>query len=294
MDYDLKKVLARVLVYEGGKVNDPRDPGGKTNQGVTQRTYTAWLRSQGRAVADVYAMPDADRDEIYKGEYWDQVRGDELPLGLDLVLFDGAVNSGPAQSIKWLQACLSGVAVDGVLGTKTLAVVQSYQGDGSINDLIASVCSHRLATLQRLSTWKYFGVGWHARIANVQKTAEAWVDQAPEPHNVDLSNFGGSSKANVSGVKPPMISQVTAHMTTGAAATATIATQTATQVQGLSDTFGWIKYVFGSLTLLSVGAGIVAMFASKAHDAAIAGTATAVVNLDADNQAGMNVTKAVA
>jgi lysozyme family protein len=294
MQENFAKALARILVYEGGKVNDPHDPGGKTNQGITARTYNAWLRSQGKTPMDVYNIPDASRDAIYKSEYWDRISGDELPTGLDLVVFDAAVNSGPAQATKWLQACLYGIQVDGVLGAKTLDAIAGCKGDGAIDDLIASVCSHRLATLQRLSTWPRYGVGWHARIANVQKTAEAWVDSAPEPFTPDLSTFGGQAKANVGGVKPPMISQITAHMTTGAAATATIATQTATQVQVVGDTFGWIKYAFGGLTLLSVVAGLVAMFSSKAHDAAVAGTATAVVNLDADNQAGMNVTKAAA
>lgn len=287
MKDDFDKALARILVYEGGKVNDPQDPGGKTNQGVTQRTYNAWMRQQGKMPLDVYNIPDASRDAIYKGEYWDQIQGDVLPVGLDLVVFDAAVNSGPGQATKWLQACLVGIDVDGVLGTKTLDAVAGLKGDGAIDDLIQTYCAHRLATLQRLKTWPRFGVGWHARIANVMKTAMAWLDSAPEPQTPDLSQAGGSAKANVTNIKPPIISQITAHMTTAATGTGTVAAQTAQQIQGLGDTFAWVKYVLGGLTVLGVIAGLVALLASKAHDAAVAGTATATVDLEADSKVGI-------
>ena len=86
------KALPRELVYEGGKVDDPRDPGGRTNQGVTQATYDAYRRTLGLASQDVYAMGDSERDAIYKGMYWDRDDGDALPVGLDFVVFDAGVN----------------------------------------------------------------------------------------------------------------------------------------------------------------------------------------------------------
>lgn len=284
MQDNFQRALARVLVYEGGRANNPADPGGKTNQGITQRTYNAWLRNQNKLPLDVYNIPDAARDAIYKTEYWDQVRGDDLPMGLDLVVFDAAVNSGPGQAIKWLQACLIGVDVDGTLGTKTLDAIAACKGDGAMDDLIQSYCAHRLATLQHLKTWPVFGVGWHARIANVMKTALAWLDQASEPAKPDLSAAGGASKANVTTIKPPVISQVTAHMSTAATGAGTIAAQAAQQIQPVADTFAWVKYVLGGLTLVGVAAGLVALFATKAHDAAAAGTATATVDLEADSK----------
>src|SRR4051794_37391096 len=100
---DFARSLVRVLAYEGGEVNNSRDPGGKTNQGITQRTYSAWLSSRDEPNADVYAIPAAARDEIYETEYWDRIRGDDLPDGLDLCVFDAAVNSGVGQAGKWLQ-----------------------------------------------------------------------------------------------------------------------------------------------------------------------------------------------
>ncbi len=286
MQQNFQKALARVLQYEGGKVNDPHDPGGKTNQGITQRTYSAWLRSQGKPTADVFTMPDADRDAIYKSEYWDMVSGDQLPAGLDLVVFDASVNSGAAQAVKWLQSSLGSAytgAIDGILGAKTLDALTASSATTD-DALIEGVCSRRLAMLKRLTTWKYFGTGWSARIANVQKTALAWADAGPEPLMVDLSSVGGQAKAQLSDLKPPVVSQITAHMATAATGTGTVAAQAATQVQSLQDTFSWVKYVFGGLTLLSVGAGIVALLATQLNTAVTSGTATAEVDLEADTK----------
>ena len=282
MEADFSTSMPRILVYEGGKVNDPYDPGGKTNQGITQSTFSSWLRQNGQPVRDVYMITPGERDTIYKNEYWDRVQGDKLQTGLDFVVFDAAVNSGPSQAIKWLQACLPNVGVDGVLGAKTLDVLATYADADMVVSLVEDYCSHRLATLQRLKTWPRYGKGWNARIANGQKTAISWIDTAPEPQLVDLGGIG-SAKGNVNGIKPPMISQVTTHLATGATATATAASSAATQVQAISSTWTWVPYLFGALTLLGILAGLVATFAQKAADAALAGTAKAVVDLEADN-----------
>ena len=280
---DYGKALARVLVYEGGKVDDARDPGGRTNQGVTQRTYNAWRRSQGLPQQDVYAMADAERDAIYKHSYWGVARGDDLPVGVDLVVFDAAVNSGAGQAVKWLQAALGDHyqgQLDGVLGDKTLQAVQDF---GDEVDLVQEICSRRLATLQRLKTWTTFGKGWSARIANVQKTACSWIDSAPAVDAVDVSTVQGQQKAVVAGnLKDPAVSQVAAHLTTAATSAGAIASQTAQQITPLQDTFGWLKWVFGGLTLGAVVLGVVAKVSADAKTAAEKGTARATVDLEAD------------
>ena len=277
------KALARVLVYEGGKVDDPADPGGRTNQGVTQRTYDAWRRSKRLSTQDVYLMADGERDAIYDGEYWVPIRGDELPVGLDFCVFDAGVNSGVGQAARWLQTALGDHytgAADGVIGTKTMQAVADFT---DVDELIVAYCSRRLATLERLSTWSEFGAGWHARIANVQKTACAWNDAAPEPAAVDVTSAGGHKKAPVSGnLKSPPMSQITAHITTAATGGATIASQTAQQITPLQDTFAWLKWVFGGLTLGAIVLGVIAKISADAKDAAEKGTATSKVNIDAD------------
>jgi lysozyme family protein len=285
MQSNYLNALSRVLTYEGGEVNDPRDPGGKTNQGITQSTFTAYLRSKSMPYRDVFTMTDDERDDIYETQYWNAVQGAKLPAGVDLVVFDGAVNSGPAQSIKWLQSALGhGLVADGVLGAKTLEILDPLMNENSADMLIRNICSRRLAFCQSLSTWSTFGQGWSARIANVQKTALLWEMGAHSsaPLAPDLSGVKGNAKAPVSQIKPPVVAQVEANIITGASAVATIATQAAQSAQPFVVTFAWAEYVFGALTLVGMGAGVIAFFASKAHDRAVAGTATAEVDPRAD------------
>ena len=284
MKDDFLQSLARVLVYEGGKADNPNDPGGRTNQGVTQATYAAYRRSKGLPYRDVYLMENGERDDIYQSMYWTPARGDELPVGVDLCVFDAAVNSGLGRAVKWLQAALGDHytgQLDGVIGTKTMLAVSDF---GDPDALVMAYCSRRLATLQQLTTWKYFGVGWAARIANVQKTACAWIGGAPEPPAVNVTVAGGHNKAPVSTgvIKGPAVSQIAAHVGTAATSAGTIASQTAQQLTSLQELFANMKYVFAGLTVLTVILGIVAKIAMDAKAAAESGTATSEVNLDAD------------
>ena len=80
--------LAFTLKYEGGKSNDPRDPGGRTMEGVTQATYDASHEKKALGLRDVFTMGAAERDEIYRNEYWNAVNGDRLRAGEDLCVFD--------------------------------------------------------------------------------------------------------------------------------------------------------------------------------------------------------------
>lgn len=168
------KSLPPVLVYEGGKVDDPRDPGGRTNQGVIQRVYDSWRKAKGEPPRDVYLMTDDERNAIFRSQFWDAVQGDKLPAGVDFCVFDGAVNSGPKQSIKWLQRAV-GVDADGVLGAVTLAAVVAAEPLA----LIDRIVDRREAFLEALKTFKTFGTGWLRRTAQVRKLAKQMVS-APQ------------------------------------------------------------------------------------------------------------------
>lgn len=164
-------VLPPVLVHEGGKADNPNDPGGRTNQGVTQRTFTAWLASKGRPSRDVFGMTTAERDTIYRELYWNVIQGDRLGAGLDYTIMDGAVNSGPKQAVKWLQRALGRYytgSIDGVIGNLTISAVQSYPNPEA---LINAVMDRRLAFLQALKTWKHFSKGWTRRVSEVRTDA---------------------------------------------------------------------------------------------------------------------------
>lgn len=168
--------LARVLVHEGGYVNHPEDPGGATMKGVTQAVYNRWRQRQGLGTQSVRNITDGELRAIYKVQYWDAIRGDDLPEGLDYVAFDFAVNSGASRPAKFLQRMV-GVPVDGVIGEITLAAIRKR----STAELVAALCDQRLAWLRTLRTWKTFGKGWENRVVDAKAAGLAMARSAPVP-----------------------------------------------------------------------------------------------------------------
>lgn len=162
--------LAEVLKHEGGYVDHPDDPGGATNMGITHATLAAW---RGKAVtkADVKALQRAEVASIYRSRYWLPVNGDALPPGVDLVLFDFAVNSGPARAVKTLQRVL-GVTQDGAIGPVTMAALKASPGPVTV---IMDMSDARMAFLKSLKTWPTFGRGWTRRVDEVEAAAMAVV-----------------------------------------------------------------------------------------------------------------------
>jgi lysozyme family protein len=172
---EFAKTLPLILGYEGGKVDDPRDPGGRTNKGITQSTYDAYLQGGKRQEQSVFLITDVEVTAIYRQLYWNKIAGDSLPLGLGLAVFDAAVNSGVFRASVWLQEALIPAYkgnIDGQIGPETLQAIQTH---GDTPTLIAAFCGRRLDLLKRLPTWPTFGKGWSARVANVWATAVAWT-----------------------------------------------------------------------------------------------------------------------
>ncbi len=155
--------------FEGGYVDDPHDPGGATLKGVTQVTYSAWLKEHGRPNAPVRYASDADIQAIYREYFWNPVRGDDIYDGLDLVIVDTGWGSGTHTAIRLLQESL-GVAADGKFGPGTLAALDAHFGSAQ---LIDDVCNRRMAFFRSLSTWRYFGRGWTVRLNGIQAKALA-------------------------------------------------------------------------------------------------------------------------
>ena len=124
MKDNFDKCLQLVLKHEGGYVNHPNDPGGMTNYGVTKKVYEKYL---GKEVTetDMKDMSLEHVGEIYKKKYWDKVRGDDLPSGLDWAVFDFAVNAGVSRAAKVLQGFIA-TSVDGVIGSGTLKAIDNY------------------------------------------------------------------------------------------------------------------------------------------------------------------------
>jgi hypothetical protein len=162
MKDNFQKSLAAVLVHEGGYVFNKLDPGGMTNLGCTK---AVWEEHCGHPVDEkvMRGLTPDDVAPLYKTKYWDKVKGDDLPAGVDYVVFDAAINSGPGRAVKWLQACV-GVEVDGSLGPKSLAAVKAFDP----KHLISDYSKRRLSFLMDLPTWDTFGKGWTRRVNEVE------------------------------------------------------------------------------------------------------------------------------
>ncbi len=162
--------LAAVLHHEGGFVNHPKDPGGMTNLGCTKKVWEEWV---GHEVDEktMRNLTPADVAPLYKAKYWDKVRGDDLPSGVDYVVFDAAINSGPGRAAKWLQQTVD-VAIDGAIGPGTLRAVNSIPAA----EIVEKYQQIRLEFLKALPTWDTFGKGWGRRVQEVQVAAAGMVD----------------------------------------------------------------------------------------------------------------------
>jgi uncharacterized protein (TIGR02594 family) len=169
------EALERVLVHEGGYTNHPSDPGGPTNWGITIHDARAHWKKDATA-ADVRGMPLAVAKQIYRSKYWDALRCDDLPAGVDYTVFDYGVNSGIGRAGKVLQR-LVGTDVDGEIGPKTIAATET----ANAAQVIEKICDERLAFLQGLGTWSVFGKGWGRRVREVRAAALKMAAAKPAP-----------------------------------------------------------------------------------------------------------------
>ena len=149
--------FAALVAHEGDFADLEDDPGGKTRFGVTE----AVARAAGYG-GDMRELPLSLAKTIYRSQYWEAVRGDDLPEGIRYYVFDAAAASGVRQSVLWLQRAL-GVAADGVLGPVTLAAARAANPD----KLKARLLSQRLRFMAGLSNWPSFSRGWSRRVADL-------------------------------------------------------------------------------------------------------------------------------
>lgn len=142
----LQIALKLTLQFEGGKVNNPKDPGGKTNYGITQNTYNSWLRGQHKVWRDVYYISMAEVEEIYKTRYWDKAGCDKFALPLAVARFDTAVNYGTASSI--LRSSPASMATRSWIEQKREAI---------------ALCDRRIRQRYASRNYSTFGKGWLRR-----------------------------------------------------------------------------------------------------------------------------------
>ena len=148
MQQNYNYALQQVLKSEGGYTNDPRDPGGPTNFGITIADYRMYVNKNATA-NDIKNMHLADAQSIYRSKYWNALGCDALPSGVDYCVFDYGVNSGIGRARK----------------------VWNKVKTSDPKETINAICDERLKFLQSLSTWSHFGKGWGARVASVRQNS---------------------------------------------------------------------------------------------------------------------------
>ena len=169
MKHNWEKSLEVILHHEGGYVNHPKDPGGETNMGVTKRVYEDFGGTK-----DMKELTKEDVEPIYKKNYWDRVKGDDLPDGLDLMIFDFAVNAGTGRAAKFIQKLVN-TTVDGGIGPNTLGKIKEYVVTYGIEETITSYALMRQNYYESLSTFDTFGRGWTRRVSEVTEKAKEWI-----------------------------------------------------------------------------------------------------------------------
>jgi lysozyme family protein len=158
------RAFEHVVGIEGGYVNDPRDPGGKTKFGISDRQDgkidgKVDIDRDGKGDAPVEELTLEQAKVIYHDLYWKPARCDDLPWPLSLFVFDAAVNQGVGTAIKLLQKTL-GVAQDGVIGNNTLAAIRkAKQGE-----LCALYLADRALRYTGTRNFDIYGRGWLKRL----------------------------------------------------------------------------------------------------------------------------------
>lgn len=154
-----------IFKHEGGYVNDPRDAGGETKYGISKRAYPT---------LDIANLTKAQAGEVYFRDYWQKIKGDQLPQAVALFVFDTAVNMGVRRAAKHLQK-LCKATPDGVIGPMTLdAVTKSFEKDPYA--LLEGLYSLRQNLYERLKTFPVYGKGWSRRNIETLEEAIKWIE----------------------------------------------------------------------------------------------------------------------
>ena len=168
MKKNFKKCMEMLLHHEGGYVNHPSDPGGETNHGVTRKVYEEYI---GRSVkeGEMKALTQEDVYPIYEKKYWNRIKGDDLPSGVDWAVFDWCVNSGVGRSAKALQGII-GAKQDGGIGPNTLATLTKHDP----KDIVEKMYNERQGFYEGLKTFDTLGKGLTSRN---KETKDASLDK---------------------------------------------------------------------------------------------------------------------
>jgi lysozyme family protein len=255
--------LATILENEGGFVNHPKDPGGATNWGITIAVLSA-KRGHQVSVDDVKRMPRSEAAEIYRRQYWDPIQGDQLPSGVDLAVFDFAVNSGVSRAAKTLQRVI-GTRIDGHIGAMTIDETRRRMAVSTIHDF----CDQREAFVKSLNTFGTFGKGWMKRIKKIRERSQALAARRVAVVDIPIeqtSDQEGSGKALDENKKLISTTQGKGNIISALGLSGSAITEAANTLSPLGDTSNYLRLMFG--LLLAVGVGLSTYAAIKSASSA--------------------------
>jgi hypothetical protein len=165
MTGNFKECLELVLKSEGGWVNNPKDPGGMTNLGVTKRVWEEYTGHESDE-KEMRGLTPEKVAPLYEQRYWRPTYCEVLPRGLDFLVFSMGVNGGPGRAVKLLQQSI-GCVPDGIVGNATMALIKQ----SNVADLIAKYSDTRRVYYESLKTFPVFGKGWIARVDREESEA---------------------------------------------------------------------------------------------------------------------------
>ena len=158
----MSSLAAWIVDVEGGYVNDPQDSGGETKYGISKRAYPD---------LDIANLSEEDAASIYKRDYWDRIKGDDLPASIACVVVDYAVNSGVSRASKALQGACGIANGDGIIGPHSLNAVWTTVKNTSEEAVVDAVTQQRQEFIRALSIYDTFGKGWERRIDETRAKA---------------------------------------------------------------------------------------------------------------------------
>jgi len=170
MQNNFKKCLELVLKSEGGWVNNPKDPGGETNLGVTKKVWEEWVGHEVKTMKD---LTPEDVAPMYQAKYFMACYANQLPVGIDYMAFDAAVNMGPGRAVKLLQECL-GCVPDGTIGPRTMQLIDQKKPE----DIVDLYSKRKTSFYEGLATFATFGKGWLKRVEDVKFNALKMIGEA--------------------------------------------------------------------------------------------------------------------
>ena len=164
---NFKNIINNLVELEGGKSNLSYDKGGKTNLGITQYTYNNWNKKHNKPLKDVYKITRQEADQIYKEEYWNIIKGDQLPPNVAHIMLSQALLDGPQDSIRLVQKLL-GLKMDGIMGSDTINKIKRLTVNGDIK-LATAIANKQIYRLKTDEDADKFGKGWNSRVRKVMK-----------------------------------------------------------------------------------------------------------------------------